>query len=403
MRPVFISYKQDPWQSEVFQLADELRLRGIRVFLDAIERAQFTGRGIADFLRQVVETETDAFLVYLAAHITESQYVWDLEVPAALGRRDRDADYLLLPFFRDRRPTEVRDSMPPHGSRLAALGGIVAVPSEGASQLAMAEFMEAKWREAALRLLDALVHRWVAVLGKQGRPLRIDIYTRVEGPGDADLNLDWRSQFPGGGPPSKESWHRIQMALKDLLTVVPRLGPRSIRVSGNAHLSAALLLGYTLPQPMGFQFEVDQYGSWWSSVGSSAASGLEIVSEQLDPSRRDILLVVAISRPEVIPNSMDYLTRTGIVPGGRIVAQPRVGPGPNALVGADEARDATREIVGALTQARAQWGTGVIHMFLAAPLAFAALLGHQLNACAPIRVYEHDKVTGEYAPGPLLT
>jgi hypothetical protein len=395
MGPVFVSYKQDPWQPEVLELADELRLRGLRVFLDVIEQARYAGQDMADFLRRFIERESEAFLLYVAQAITDSPYVWNLEVPSALTRRDHDQDYLVLPFFRDRRPSEVRDSMPPHGQRLAALGGIVAVPSKGGSPQETNRFLAAKWREASRRMLEAVVSRSMGILSGQGRPLRIDIYTRVEGPADADLVLDWRSQFPGGRSASPESWQRIQSAMADLSAVLPRVGGRTIRVSGNAHLSAAVALGYTFPRPMGFSLEVEQYGTWWSSVGPDSASPLQIVSGQLDPGRKDILLVVAISRPEVVPEAMDYITRAGAALGGRIVVQPRAGPGPNALA-PDDARSAVREIVGALTHARATWGMGTTHLFLAAPLALAVLLGHHLNASGRVQLYEHDKTSGGY-------
>ncbi len=396
MGPVFISYKHDPWQPEVLELAEELRLRGLRVFLDAIERARLSGQDTAEFLRRVVETESDAFLLYLTQAIIQSPYVWDLEVPAALGRRDRDVDYRVLPFFRDCRPNQVRDSMPPYGPRLAALNGVIAVPPEGSSAEEIHLFLTDKRREAARELLHAFVRRHTPVLGEGGRSLRIDLFTRVAGPANTDLTLDWRAQFPEGEPASMEAWARMQAALSDLTPVVAQLGARGIRLSGNSHLSAAVALGYAFPRPSGFSFEISQYDVWWWSIGPDVASPLEIISQQLDPSRKDILLVIAISRPEIVPEATRFATQAGVKYGGRIEAKVRGGPGPTALAGPDEARAAVRDIIRALTDARASWGSGTVHMFVAAPFAFAVLLGHHLNACGPIQVYEHSKSRGTY-------
>jgi hypothetical protein len=347
-------------------------------------------------LRGVVETRSAAFLLYLAETITESSYVWDLEVPAALDRRDREPDYLVLPFFRNRRPSEVRDSMPPHGPRLAALGGVVAVPHEGISAEETDRFLREKWRETARYSLEALIHGHMRVLAERDRPLHVDLYTRAEGPGNADLVLDWQALFPNGEPASAASWGRIQAALADLSAILPRLGTRVIRVSGNSHLSAAVALGYAFPRTTGFSLEIEQYGAWWSSIGLDVPSPLQVTSQQLEPARKDILLIVAISRPEAVPDATKFITRTGVAHGGRIVAQPRAGPGPTVLVRPDEGRAAVRDIISALTNARARWGSGTTHLFLAAPVALAVLLGHHLNACGPIQVYEHDKTSGRY-------
>jgi hypothetical protein len=406
LKPIFISYRR-AWTAEVEQLAATLRLRGLQVFTDLSDPSALTGASTFDALRRTIREDCSAFLLYVTRDIPDSSTVRDLEVVEALDAADRDPRFLLLPFYRDISPSEVRDSMAPHGLRLSAANGVVAIPPPGVSGVgpgapdvggdALHAWLEARRRDAARLLLDH-------VLRSTGPVARIGIQTRATGPsaGDFDLLLDWSSAYPDGHaePAGCASAHA---AITDVVERLGRTATRRLAVFPKAHLSAGVLLGAAFPRPSGFTLDIDQNGEVWSSArqgkwqpGDAAdaaddPSFLRFVPRQLDPSSKDIALIVAISRPETVAAADAAMAAMGIKLGGRIVVEPREGASRRSIPSAAAARATAEKLAQTLMDARKAWGIGVTHVFIAAPFALAVLIGHELNGLGPLCIYEHVK------------
>ena len=122
MRPFFVSYRRDPWLKEVTDLAHACHQRGVQTILDVSDPGALAGSAQLDAIRTQIRDGSSGLILYFSRNITGSAVVWKVEVPAALDAVDR-GNYVLMPVFRDLRPSDAL-SVLPHGPRLAAMAGV---------------------------------------------------------------------------------------------------------------------------------------------------------------------------------------------------------------------------------------------------------------------------------------
>lgn len=387
MRPYFISYRRTPWGPEVLELSTTLRRRGIPTVVDVSDPDRIAGRAQYDELRRIIQQDCAGFVLHMTRNAPESACIWNVEVPAALEAFDRGG-YDLVPLFRDTSPSDVQ-TVEPHGRRLSSLGGFV-VSSDDLSAIGAAH------AEVANVIVRLAMQRRVPEMA--GVPLSLGIRTRRGGTyaRDAELLLDWSTDFEqilrGGN-------RRTELALRNALTDVRGIlgsdGPNSIRVSGPAHLSAGLAVGYTFHRASGFQLEVLQRDSVWPADGERSAADVRISAHQLDPASPDVMLAVALSRPELLQDTDAAVGPLGLAIGGRVAVEPEDGAGRESVVSDSHARGIVFAVTNALMRARSQWRTrGTTHIFMACPFGVAVLLGHALNGFGPLALYEPAPTSG---------
>jgi hypothetical protein len=339
-------------------------------------------------LRQIIQNEIGAMLLYLTADFAGSAAIWNIEVPAALHRADKDHGFFLIPFFREIAPAQL-SSMAPHGPRLAACNGIMAIPGSG---IDLDSLLKGKHGEAATFILSRMLQNETAT-----GPITLGLQTRGTGPAkqDTDLYLDWCSAYPGEKP-SLNSGAPAMAAMQDLVKALGKTAIRHIVVYAKAHLSAGIALGSAFSRTAEYKLEIEHYGQLWSSDDPPQPFDLEITSQQIDPGSSDICMTVAITRPEAIDSVERTQSKLGIRCGGRIVIEPKAGGSRQSVPSGGCATSIAGQVAAALISARAQWGLRKTHLFIAAPFALAVLIGQELNALGSIDVYEHDKATDEY-------
>lgn len=384
MRPLFLSYRRQPWMPEVLELSTELRRRGLRTRVDASDPEQIAGQPQYDALRRMIADECDGFVLYLTRNVAESSCIRSVEIPAALAALDRSG-FTFVPIFRDLSPADAR-RLEFQGPRIAALGGIVVPQTGNITALRTAHV------DAANTILGAAIKRY----SQRGADehLMVGLRTRATGanPETVDLLLDWAEDYEralAGDAPASEA---LRAALGDITRAVAGAGFRGIRVVGPAHLSAGLAVGYAFPRPSGFRLEAEYQQTWWSATGNEEPADVEVSRTQLDPGAPDLLLTLALSRPEIVGDVDAALGALDLPITGRVVMRPVAGPGRAAVRSAAHARGIVRAVTDTLMQIRADWGVrGRTHIFMAAPLPVAILLGHALNSFGPLRVYERTR------------
>ena len=392
MRPYFISYRRNPWGPEVLRLSAAFRRRGLRTIVDVSDPERLAGQAQYDELRRIIREDCDGLVLYTTGNLAESACIWKVEVPAALEALDH-GDFHLLPLFRDVTPSGFR-AIEPHGRRIAALAGVIARIERDAEE---GPAIAAVHAEAASVILGGAVLRRAQRRGQE--TMVLGVRTREAGvhAADADLLLDWTSDYPEllGGNRAPSSL--LVDALADTCRALGAAGTRAIRIEGPAHLSASLAVGHAFQRASGFQLEAAQRDVWWPADGERVAADVRIATQQLDPGATDLVLTVALSRPEIIGDVDATLGEIGGSIGGRIVVEPTGGAGREAIRSASHARGIVVAVTDALMKARAEWGTrGPTHIFMACPFAFAALLGHALNGFGRLALYEPNG-KGRYA------
>ncbi len=377
---------EDVEDDEVLQLSAECRRRGLRTIVDVSDPERLLGQAQYDVLRHIIKDECDGFILHVTRDIVDSDCAWNVEVPAALEAFD-NGGYDFIPFFRDISPGQT-SVLEPHGRRLVSLAGVVV--GSGAEGVSTGHI------ELANAALVSRLRLWAKNFPE--RSLGLAIRTRETGANDnaADLILDWSDDYKGilEGRSTEEP---IARALRDLSRAVSSSGIRAVRISGPAHLSAGVALGFTFNRATGHPIQVAHGKDWWSADGDVTPSGLRIVKQQLNPGAPDLLLTIALSRPELVSAADRAIGSVGSPIGGRIVVQPELGASREAIESPAHSRGMVRDVTNALMVARAEWGTrGTIHLFLATPLAFAVLLGYSLNGFGALALYELRPGQQEY-------
>jgi hypothetical protein len=392
MRPLFISYRRTPWAKEVLRLSKECRRRGLRTIVDLSDPDRIAGQAQYDALRQTIGHECDGFILYLTRAIVDSPCIWNVEVPAALDAFDR-GDFHFLPVFRDLSPSDV-SALEPHGRRISGLAGAIIRAEEGPGN---EDKVAAAHVEIANLALQVQLRRHGAHAADS---IAIAVRTRETGvhPAEADLVLDWVDDYGQVLAGEASEAAGLAGAVRDVCRTAGAAGIRGVRLCGPAHLSAAFAVGHTFARASGFHFEVAQREQWWAADGEASGPQLRIAAQQLDPRKPDIFVTMAISRPEIIRDVDAAVGALGLPVGGRLVIEPDSGARRNALQSSADARAIVRATADALMQKRAGWGSrGTIHIFMAAPFGFAALLGHALNGFGTISLYEPAAGTERYA------
>lgn len=402
MDPVFISYRRLDGADDVTALAHVLRLGGVRIWRDLDNLTR--GHPTEDEIRRAIREECGGVVCYITPRFLDSPFIWKVEIPEALERAGvLEERFPVLPVFVGLRPDHLA-SHRPYGEVLAALGGEL-LPGEATGDIQHPAFIR-----TARAVLRSSLDRVAGRLKAAGRPLRIAFATRQAVPPDPseDLFLDWRVDFPQERPASVETWDReLLTALKDVkASLVDIVGPRPVALRGNAHLSAALAMGHTFSIPTGFTFEVEQRRQTgevtiWSSVGRSDSADLK--AHQL-PGNLDAdhaLVLLSISR-DVLRDAGNWLAGPD-APAfrRRLHVRPQYGEASRDFVrNGEHARGIASYVADRIIELRRE--VGQIHLLIAAPWTVALFLGQHLNACGPIHLYEHDKVTGSYAQACIL-
>jgi hypothetical protein len=96
-----------------------------------------------------------------------------------------------------------------------------------------------------------------------------------------------------------------------------------------------------------------------------------------------------------------YLDAANLHAGLWLHFEPVDGPSRQALLGGAEAVAAALQIADAIAKMRDHHPYEVAHLFYSGPVALAAFIGHQLNACGNIQIYEHQDPG--YLPSFFLT
>jgi hypothetical protein len=184
---------------------------------------------------------------------------------------------------------------------------------------------------------------------------------------------------------------QIQPALADLQQALHSVQgadasrDRVLEISGAAHLSAALAVGYHFREPTRWQLRIHHFDQIWeTSREAPSLAGWEVPAARSgsDPSG-DLVVMVHISADvtDAVRASAGGLARA------ELHFRPPGGPDRLALDPAT-ANAAAAGIAKAIREARATYAPDETRLYLAAPWPFAALLGWHLGSAGAVVMHE---------------
>jgi len=391
----FVSYRRIR-ASEVGELARRLRVRGIPLWVDISD----LGSGSTEEqIRQALESDgCSCALVWVTPEVEQSAVIRRVEVPGIV-RRAQSRDGFFAVFV--------------------AAGGLdyegaarVAIENPGTTDLRSWNQRRVDSDPAASSELDALAElvlserlsAGVARL-RDGDPMRVGLWVRRAPPTNANghLELDWSDSFAGRRA-NLGAWESELLPALSIVhrTLGRRAGGRAIIGHGHPTLAAAVALGRAFPAvaniPLSWeQVSHDGSRSEWSLAVHAEPSGYDVRTSGIDVSGEGLAVLVSVMHDA----GPAFGATTGL-PSMRTSIEifPSVGRPRRPLTAAGAAQLAS-EVALAIREARSEYiGIKEIHLFLAAPVGLAVMLGQLLNALGPITVYEHvdDDAVGWYRP-----
>lgn len=378
----FVSYSKD--YDRVAVLVAALRRHGLRPWRD--QDSLGSGTATAAEIAEALAT-CDSCLLWLADATFDSDYVWDIEVPKAFDAHRRN-DLRLVPLFVDVTPTEGIDMFRRKaGLEIGDFNGHVLAESENVAQFAN-------------RVAAAEAAAWLRRRAPGRRPV-IRAVTRTDAAGarhDADLNFDWRREYPANGElPDEATVAELHQALhRTIAHVIAEFGSGTVDLHLSCHSHIAVALGFELRRVTGAVPRIAVGDEYWTCEITPPDGDSRLVEHAADgpATARRSAVEVCLSR-SIERDVSAFIAEHDVPYRRRIHFEPRGKPGQTAVTAAtvnpwaDQVADAIRE-------ARGQAGVEDIDLFIAAPVGFAVALGWRLNAVGGVNIFHLDGNAGPY-------
>ena len=175
---------------------------------------------------------------------------------------------------------------------------------------------------------------------------------------------------------------------------------RGIRLSGNRRLSASVAFGAVFSAVAGFTIDmIGREGAVWPTDAHARPDtpAYALVHTDKPATAKSEDLVVSIGVPRDISRDVE-----SALPALGLAAAPAMHLSGNApIVSADQANAVVAEVKQRIAEAIRETHAKSVHLFIAGPAFVALLLGHRLNATAPVQCYEWVG-SGAYVPTCLL-
>ena len=403
---VFLSYRREN-VDEAKYLQQQLHLRGVRAWRDVTHLD--LGTKNKDEITRAIGQECDAFLLYLTQECLNSEFVWNVEVPAAFSRREKDSAFGIVPVLRgvsidqlhnfctDRRYPDLTDF------NCAVLPDI---GTSGADTI----FSEAIGYATKLILRAALnlrLRRVEADPASYEPHLCLHTYP-YEISDSLDLDLNWIEGFPTREKPEQwppeRGWQKIFLpALYDVKDAVSTVAhSRRLHITVQTQLAVAFALGFIFPEAADFRLILKSRDGFWTSDEVITEREPLIVQSTDHPGDKRVAIVeISVSWP-VTPSVSEALPSFGISFGHRVHFEVKGGASTDAVQSAAHALALARQVGRELRQLRAYKRITHMHVFLSCPAPLAVLLGHYCNALGTITLYHHVKEADKYIPGYTL-
>jgi hypothetical protein len=398
----FICYRRAR-AAEAALLVAALRDRGVPTWQDVADLPTVPAE--ASIRRSLADPATACAVIFATPEVEGSDFIRNVEAPLIIDRCQRDDGFFAVPVAAG--GLDHRDLLRVLGPNtvLAHLPGwnsyhLAGDPADPPGIAALADLV--------------LKQRLVAIHGRfpAGEALRVVIATRAplpKTPGPT-LALDLTHRFTGRVATSEAWTGAILPALKSVARAIAAYAPgREVELSGFLAIPAAVAIGAAFLAPADrrvvwrqVQQGLSQPPDIWGLQRDREPSGFEVRTDLHAVSAADLALLVSVA-DNVTP---DFITTQQALPVPPLRAAISIShPGGRRQLTAGQALDVANLAIDALRAARTLYnGKGTIHLFMAAPVGLAMMIGQLLNTFGRVQTYEHIPGTPNvYTPAALLT
>jgi hypothetical protein len=239
----------------------------------------------------------------------------------------------------------------------------------------------------------------------QPRPARatllIQAINRHPLPEAATAHVDWVDFYIGDEPRARrrltdpDLWNsRLRPELRDAAARALQHGP-DVLLAGHMRLSAAFAAGVELSDVAKAKLTVITRDGEWTTEEVAEVALAAVVEDVFDLGD-DLAVGLSITN-DLHADVVEHIDATRLPISRLITLAPAAGASGSSVASAAVAMGLTVGIRNAV-RAAAKQTRGNVHLFMAAPLVFAAFLGHVWNRVPPTQFYEEASATGGYQP-----
>lgn len=399
MQKLFICYHSD-FRTEVDALAQQLRLRGIAVWLDH-DGGFAAGDNIHTVARRVIGSKDESFglLFYASPEALSRDFIRKIELHEAILRKEHDSEYVLTAILHGLTFTEFSEqSQRKLGEDLSLFHSYQAKLAGDGQGI---DGLRALFAEVANSILRQRLKQFPGDHGSDVL-LGINFCTREHLPPSPDDFLDIDASAVFGAGNGLDPWPELAKALVDVKRIVREsLGVRRVRIRGSKHISAAFLLGHIFPPSTVREILVQQGGDLWTTAAAPSAEA-PLAMQIVDGSANSTALFIELTATDndIRESVRGLMRQSNVRPHLSLRFEPKRGLTRGSVTGNDVAIAMALQIRASILHAQQKRQIDEVHIFAAIPQGLALLMGHYINALTPIQLYEY--INGSYIPSTQL-
>lgn len=386
--PVFLSYR---WNKggpplAVEALDREMRLRGVPIWRDVRELG--AGALNEDIAGDAIRDLCCGCVLYFTETVLESWFIKSVELTAVRSRIERDSDFFVTAVFDGVGSAESEVLRREIGLNPANYQGLF-VNRE-------IDF-ETQIRPFSTQILRS----YLSNVTVDSMGVTLDTWNAIPPSEQTALHLNWAGEDNLGAGSLPIDWRLLKGAALDVQGVLSNLtNTRVLSIGGNAHLSAAFLLGYTFREPTG-----------WTIEARHKRAPVEIASVEANPQSWRINPLPAQN------DSCELIVKLcASAECGRAVHRHRSGekearaelgvfppngkPDRTSLEGI-EINPLATAIVAAIREAREHYSVTKTQLYLACPWTLGMALGWNFASSGAATVHEATAAKDTYHSDPL--
>ncbi len=395
----FLSYRRQR-SSEAASLVRAQRERGIPTWQDVHDLDE--EHTCSELRRVLKDPATANAVMWITPDVAESSIIRRVEAPCIMDRAEEADSFFVIP---------VAAGGADHSTASDAMGEELSLSTLKEWNIRPVEndpAREVDIREIANRVLQRRVQAIHRHLGAD-EPVKLEVFVRCRPPitGESWLALDWMHRFEKRNA-TETAWNRYLLpAIEDVVDTVERYAPgRHITASGRPSIGAALAMGRAFLAPRGLDVSWEQLTpgaepTCWSLHESAEDVELETAYRDADTSADELAVLISVNAA-VEPA---FAATRNELPAFRGIVNIRCKDERRGALSPGQAVAIARQTIETVREARQTLRPqGTTHIFMAAPVGLAFLLGQLSNTLGPARVYEHVETgaVGKYTEGPIL-
>jgi len=382
---LFLSYKREDLD-DLQRLYSIFRASGLRIWRDLDYLPP--GSDTENEIRKAIAGECLGFLVYVTPQSLGSQFIWEVEIPAAYERSRREnGDFLIIPVFKsqDYVAPFSKKSLSTLGYDLANRNGFVL--SNGVLDTRTIISLASRLLEHLLRKIDYT-------------PIHVFTHEPVATCAPDHLVLDWIDYFPDAGP-SRQDWSEVIIpSLRNVRrALLSKDTPqREIWLPTRVHLSAGLAYGWTFRETRGFHLVASD------SLKAENREDVTDVSQfpklgftVTEGSKKSHSLFLGVSIAKDVSPTVRQLIRSGYRYRASLMACLE-SLGRYSVLNTMHARCLAEQTVQELLAMRNRFHTEKTDLLISSSVQYAAYLGWYLNACGDFTYWQYRNKMGDAVP-----